>query len=304
MSRQPIVIGLGEVLWDEFGDVRRPGGAPANVAFQAMQLGCDARVVSRVGDDEPGHGLCRFLKERGLSTTGIPMDSELPTGRVTVDASRPGHPEFVIHENVAWDALEFTAEARSLMKSADAVCFGSLAQRCEPSRATIQACLDACPENCLRVFDVNLRQDWYSAETIDRSLMKANVVKLNSDEVRTVSTLLGINGDGPAEFCGTLRERYDINRICITRAENGCLLNDATETVEVPGAEVKVVDAVGAGDAATAALIFATLAGWPLNDTARFANEVGALTTTRTGAMADLRAEIAALVAAFVAESE
>lgn len=299
MPRKPLVVGLGEILWDEFGADRRPGGAPANVAFQAMQLGCESVVCTRVGDDARGEELLRFLDDHGLPVSHVQIDPRLPTGRVTVDTSRPGHPEFIIHENVAWDAIEFNGPTQELMTQAAAVCFGTLAQRSPRSRETIQRCLDACPRSCLKVFDVNLRQNWYSRETIEFSLQKADVFKLNTDEVEVLKTMFEFDCDSPAEFCEVVHQRFDVSRVCITRAEDGCLLHDECQTVETPGADVDVVDAVGAGDALTAALIFATLSGWPLEPSARFANDVGALTTTRAGAMPDLRLEFAGLIAEY-----
>lgn len=297
MPTSPTVVGLGEILWDEFENDRRPGGAPANVAFHARQLGCHAVVCSRVGDDDAGRELLKFLAERGLSTDFIQVDPQLPTGRVTVDSSEPGSPEFIIHENVAWDAIRFDETTRSLIARADAVCFGTLAQRAQDARSTIQTILENCPAGCLRVFDVNLRQNWYSRETIEFSLRHADLLKLNTAEVAKLSSLFSLESDSLTTFCNAVRERFEIGRVCVTRAEHGCLANDEQGTVEVPGADVHVVDAVGAGDALTAALIFATLSGWPLDATARFANAVGSLKTTRAGAMPDLRAEFADLIA-------
>ena len=150
----PLVIGLGELLWDVFPDERRPGGAPANVAFQARQLGCRAAVVTRVGDDEAGTELIDYLQSKGLDTQFVQRDADHPTGQVTVEVSDEGQPSFTIHENVAWDALSLTDDLREIATEASAVCFGTLAQRSEASRETIHGFLEATSTDCLRVYDV------------------------------------------------------------------------------------------------------------------------------------------------------
>jgi fructokinase len=301
----PIVVGMGELLWDCFSSSRRPGGAPANVAFHANQLGCRGTVLSRVGRDADGDELVAFLSAQGLQTQFIQRDETAPTGRVTVDTSVPGRPEYVIHENTAWDAIAFDPPTATLMKTAAAVCFGTLAQRSGTTRETIRRCLRAVPAldgpaathpsgvaaGCLKVYDVNLRQNWYQREWIDRSLGLADVVKLNHDEVQTIAAMFDLTEDRGEPFANALQERFGATLVCITRAEHGCLLVGRGETVDVPGADVAVVDAVGAGDAFTAALIFALLNGWPLPSAGRFANAVGGLVTTRPGAMPPLAAE-------------
>lgn len=292
---ESIVVGLGEVLWDCFPDGRRPGGAPANVAYHACRLGHRGVVVSRVGRDEAGDALARHLEAQGLDLRYVQRDAERPTGRVTVDTDDSARPVFIIHEDVAWDRLAFDAELAGLMASASAVCFGTLAQRDATSRSTIRRCLDAA-RDALVVYDVNLRQDWYAREWIERSLALSRVVKLNEKEVSVVSELLGTD---PGGFAKSLRERYDVELTCVTRAERGCVLLGPDETVDVPGKPVEVVDAVGAGDAFTAALISGLLRGWPLERTAGFANELGALVARSPGAMPALDRELDTLLAAF-----
>lgn len=291
---QPIVVGLGELLWDCFEESRRPGGAPANVAFQANQLGCRGIVCTRVGNDADGEELVEFLKRQGLVADYVQRDVNLPTGRVTVDTSTPGSPEYIIHENVAWDALELDDATEQLMSRASAVCFGTLAQRCEPSRQTIHRCLDAA-QDCLRVYDVNLRQNWYARDWIEASLRKSNVLKLSHGEVPVLAGLLQTPAENRA-FAETIQDRFGVQLVCITRAEDGCLLFEDGDVVDVPGAKVNVVDAVGAGDAFTAALIYARLNRWPLRNAGEFANAVGGLVTTRRGAMPPLREELAELI--------
>lgn len=216
------------------------------------------------------------------------IDDVTETGRVTVDTSTPGSPQYIIHENVAWDVLAFDDLTEALMRRTDAICFGTLAQRSAKSRETIQRCLAATKPGCLKVFDINLRQQWYDQTTIEQSLQQADCIKLNHEEVRVMCAMFGFTA---ADFPAACRERFSIPLICITRAAKGCALHTALETVDVPGSVVKVVDAVGAGDAFTAALIFARLHDWPLDATANFANAVGGLVTTRSGAMPPLKAE-------------
>lgn len=287
----PVVVGLGELLWDCFPDFRRPGGAPANVAFQANQLGCRGIVCSRVGSDAAGDELIAFLEQQHLTTDFVQRDGKLPTGRVTVDTSTPGSPEYVIHEDVAWDALQFDAGTESLMQQAAAVCFGSLGQRDPRSRETIHHCLDAVGESCLKVFDVNLRQSFYSREILERSLQDADVVKLNGDEIGVLRELGVLPAGDHGCVAAAFQDRFGITLACITRGAKGCLLVEGNDSADVPGGDVPVVDAVGAGDAFTAAMIFGRLHAWPLEQTAEFANAVGALVTTRSGAMPVLRDE-------------
>ena len=291
-----IVVGLGELLWDCFPDSRRPGGAPANVAFHAQQLGQRGVICARIGDDELGRELLAYLDARGLDTRYVQRDGIRPTGCVTVNTTNPDRPSFIIHENIAWDALEFNEELESLMSMAAAVCFGTLAQRSLRSRETIHHCLSAA-RNALIVYDVNLRQNWYERDWIERSLRTARVVKLNIDEVAVLAKLLETESADPQRFAADLRARFGVELVCVTRAEEGCLLIGPDETADVPGVRVEVADAVGAGDAFTAALICARLRGWGLQRAARFANEVGALVAARAGAMPALPAELADLVA-------
>lgn len=296
-SQAPIVVGLGELLWDVFADSRRPGGAPANVAFHAGQLGCHGIVSSRVGKDTLGDELLAFLAGQGLSADSVQRDPVHPTGTVTVDASRADHPTYVIHENVAWDHLALDDNLRSLMARASAVCFGTLAQRSSQSRNTIQEALELVGRQCLVVYDVNLRQRWYDRSWIETSLARAHVVKLNADEVVILADLLETGSPEHSAFARALVDRYGVDTVCITRGGDGCLLVGRDAEVDRAGVAVSVVDAVGAGDAFTAALIHGRLQGWSLEAQAAFANQIGALVASRAGAMPALRREFATLAA-------
>lgn len=294
VDQRNIIVGLGELLWDCFPSGRRPGGAPANVAYHADQLGARGVVCSRVGRDTDGDALCAYLAERGLSAEFVQRDVKHPTGTVTVDVSRPDHPIFTIHEQVAWDYLEYNAALAGLMDRAQVVCFGTLAQRHPASRETIRQAL-AAARRALIVCDVNLRQNWYTRESIEQSLAAAHVVKLNVDEARVLDALFEYGAHDPVDFAARLTARYDISLVCVTRGADGCLLVGDGDVADVPGCKVTVADAVGAGDAFCAALITARLAAWPLQRCAEFANEVGALVASRPGAMPDVAREYAEL---------
>ncbi|WP_278472755.1 carbohydrate kinase family protein [Gimesia maris] len=287
----PLVIGLGELLWDCFEDERRPGGAPANVAFQANQLGCLGTVVTRVGQDDLGTELLEFLKEQGLSVDHVQIDTSFPTGTVTVKYSDANDPQYTIHEHVAWDHLEFNDDLAALMPQSQAVCFGTLAQREAGSREAIHQCLSATNENCLVVYDVNLRQHYYERSWIERSLTAAKMVKLNQDEAGKLGEVLGLSADGLEQFANHVQGEYGLEAVCITRGAEGCLIYAGGQEFNIPGSPVEVADAVGAGDAFTAALISRRLLGWDWEQAALFANRIGGLVASQAGAMPVLKQE-------------
>lgn len=287
----PLVIGLGELLWDCFEDQRRPGGAPANVAFQANQLGCQGTVVTRVGQDELGNELLEFLKQQGLSVDHVQIDESFPTGTVTVQYSDANDPQYTIHEHVAWDHLEYNDDLSVLMQQSQAVCFGTLAQRETDSRETIHQCLAATGENCLVVYDVNLRQHYYERSWIERSLAAAKMIKLNQDEVEKLSDILELSTGSLKQFANQIQKDFELEAVCITRGAEGCLIYAEGQEYNIPGSPVKVADAVGAGDAFTAALISRRLLGWGWEQAARFANRVGGLVASQAGAMPALKQE-------------
>ncbi|HUQ70764.1 MAG TPA: carbohydrate kinase [Planctomycetaceae bacterium] len=290
------VIGLGELLWDCFPDGRKPGGAPANVAFHAQQLGLSARVATRVGNDSLGDELCGFLSHQGLHTDLVQRDSHHGTGTVTVDPQSDGSTRYAFLENSAWDFLEPDDRWLAAMSEARAVCFGTLAQRGETSRATIQRCLQATAAECLRVYDVNLRPPFFDKEWIVASLKLARIVKLNDDEVRTLASMLGSPYLAETSLATWLRQTFRLDVVCITRGSRGAVAVSADEICDVPGLAVTVADTVGAGDAFTAGLIWSRLHGHPLIAGLALANRIGALVASRPGAMPDLRTEFAALL--------
>ncbi|MBS0203279.1 MAG: carbohydrate kinase [Planctomycetes bacterium] len=293
-----LFLGLGELLWDCFPDRRMPGGAPANVAFHAQQLGLNAATVTRVGCDQLGDEICRFLQSQGLCLDLVQCDPIHGTGTVTVDAGPTGT-NYVFKPDSAWDFLEPTSSLLAAMQSARAVCFGTLAQRNAVSRETIHACLNASSPDCLIVYDINLRPPFYERAWIERSLHQAQIVKLNDEEVRILAGMFDIGISDNPGVAKWLLTQFDLQLVCVTRGGAGCLLVSPDETIDVPGVPVHVVDTVGAGDSFTAALIQTRLAGWPLRRSAEFANRVGALVASRPGAMPVLQQELAELRAEF-----
>jgi fructokinase len=281
------IIGLGEVLWDCFPDRRLPGGAPANVAFHAQQLGLTAAVATRVGSDPLGDELLEFLRSKGLRTELVQRDPVHGTGMVTVEPHAHGA-DYTFLENSAWDFLEPTGDWIAAAGNAKAICFGTLAQRGEYSRQTIRQMLAAAGSECLIAFDVNLRPPFFEPETIHDSLQHAQIVKLNDEEVRTLTAMFGPPTRTDVEFARWLMNRYPAELVCITRGPNGALAMTRDEVCEVSGIEIEVVDTVGAGDAFTAALIKSRLEGWPLEESLQFANHLGALVAGRPGAMAEV----------------
>ncbi len=279
------IVGLGELLWDLFPEGKQLGGAPANFAYMTNLLGDVGIVASRVGDDDLGREAKRRLEDLGLRTSFVQSDSAHPTGTVRVQVDPTGQPTFQISESVAWDFFEWTAAWGSLAESADAVCFGSLAQRSSASRDTIRAFLKAVRRDTTRVFDVNLRQSFYSSQTLSESMQLADIVKLNHDELPVVAKLLGLpfiyDEMRAAQW---LREKFGSKLVCMTRGARGSLLVGEEETSEHSGYRVHVADTVGAGDAFTAALVYHYLRGASVSTLNEAANRMGAWVAGQTGA--------------------
>ena len=283
-EKQFKIVGLGEVLWDDLPDGKQLGGAPANFAYISNALGNRGIALSRVGDDEFGRGILDELRTKNLSTENIQIDAEKPTGIVNVKLEN-GQPTYEIVENVAWDSLELSDNWREIAQNCDAVCFGSLAQRNEVSRKTIREFVAETREDCLRIFDVNLRQKYFSDEILRESLSAANVVKLNHEELPLVCQICEITGGGDIESVEKLRERFGLKLICLTRGANGSLLVTENECRENSGVKITIADTIGAGDSFTAAMTHGILRGWELDKINEFANKVGAFVASNTGAM-------------------
>jgi fructokinase len=278
-SDRPLVVCIGEILWDCFPDRKVLGGAPLNCAYMAQAAGARSLAVSRIGDDADGRAILDVLKQKELDGSAIQIDARHPTGIVDVKLSPKGEPTFTIVENVAYDHLDWDESLRGPLAECRALCFGSLAQRNPAARAAILRMLDAAPQ-ALKVYDINLRQHFYSREVLAEGFRRSQVVKLNDGEFETLTELFAPDfKDGIDGFMA----RYGIDLLAVTRGAGGCSLYRPGEEVRVPGLQVKVQDTVGSGDAFTAALILARLRGASLQETAREANALGAYVATRTG---------------------
>lgn len=286
------IVGVGELLWDVFPGYKQLGGAPANFAYISNLLGDDGVVVSRLGTDALGAEVVDRLTALGLNTSYIQRDEQHPTGTAQVALGNDGQPCFKIIRSVAWDFLAWNNSLETLAGGADAVCFGSLAQREPQSRATIQRFVNATRRNALRVFDVNLRQSFYSADLLTISAESSEILKLNHEEVPVVMTAL--NGPDLDQHAAAswLIDRLQLKLVCITRGREGSLLVTPKASHEHPGHRVKVIDTVGAGDAFTATLVHHYLRGSGLAEMNDAANRVGAWVASKPGATPAPDAEV------------
>ena len=281
------LIGIGEVLWDLLPGGRQLGGAPANFTYHARALGADARLISRVGQDDLGHEALDRLTKLRMPTDCIEVDRALPTGTVSVEVAADGQPHFTIHEHVAWDALSGEPAGRLTVAAADAVCFGTLAQRSEPSRSSIISLVAAAPPHALRILDVNLRQNYFSSRLINESLAFTDVLKLNETELPHLAAMFDLSGDERSQIL-QLAERNLLRVVAFTRGGRGSLLYSDGQWSELPGVPTPVADTIGAGDSFTAALTLGLLAGWPLDDIHRRASEIAAYVCSQPGATPEL----------------
>ena len=278
------ILGIGELVWDVFPSGKQLGGAPVNFAYFAKELGAEAYPVAALGSDELGDEAMEVVRPSGLKLDFIQRNS-LPTSRVLVTTDEEGVPQYEIVENVAWDAMECTPEILDLASQADVICWGSLAQRSRKSRESILAMVDAAPENCLRVFDINIRQNFYSAEIIHESLNRADILKLNEDELPIVSEIFNIEGT-QAEQIASIISKYNLKSVIFTQGAVCSEVYDAAGLVsrmETP--KVNVADTVGAGDSFTATYITAVLLGKSIAEAHALAVKVAAFVCTQNGAI-------------------
>jgi fructokinase len=277
------VIGIGEILWDLLPAGPQMGGAPANFAYHANALGACAQVITRIGKDDLGQKILNRFNEIGLGADLVQTDAIAPTGTASVTLNASGIPQFAIQENVAWDNLTASADALQRMRTVDAICFGSLAQRAQPSRDSIQQLVRAAPASSLRLFDINLRQGYYSREVLILSLEIANALKLNEDELPILAKILEL-GQTPEEQISQLSARFGLRVVALTRGASGSLLYQQGRWSQQPGRSVQVVDTVGAGDAFSATLIIGLLSRMDLDEVHVTASEVAAYVCSCAGA--------------------
>lgn len=289
-----IVIGMGEALWDVLPEGKKIGGAPANFAYHVSQFGLESCAVSAIGDDALGAELLENFNLKGVNYNieTVPY----PTGTVQVEIDQAGIPQYDIKENVAWDNIPYTARLESLAQRTKAVCFGSLAQRNVVSRNTINRFLDAIPEdnNPLIVFDVNLRQGFYNKEILCNSMTRCNILKINDEELVTVSRMFGYPGIDLQDKCWILLGKYNLKMLILTCGINGSYVFTPGTVSFQPTPKVEVADTVGAGDSFTAAFIANILKGKSVTEAHQKAVETSAYVCTQKGAMPTLPAELTA----------
>ncbi|NOY10263.1 MAG: carbohydrate kinase [Spirochaetes bacterium] len=284
MAEGRVIVGIGEILWDCFAGRRELGGAPANFAYHASVLGNNGIPVSRVGSDGPGKDILERLRGLGIKTRYLQIDPVHSTGTVEVSLDAYGIPDYKIIEDAAWDYTAWNDNLKSLASYADAVCFGSLGQRSEEARGTILKFLESVRRDAVLVFDINLRQLFYSGDIVKKSLELADVLKLNREEIDTMVNLLKLKVQTePEKKCMELLKRYNLDLICLTLGEKGSILVSPDEVVHHDGFTVKVKDTVGAGDAFTAALTHHLLKGTPLEKINDYCNRYASWVASQRG---------------------
>lgn len=287
-----VVVGMGEALWDVLPEGKKIGGAPANFAYHVSQFGLTSCVVSAVGPDALGKEIQENLTSKGLNH--LIAEVPYPTGTVQVEIDQAGVPQYEIKENVAWDNIPYTSQLESLAKRTQAVCFGSLAQRNVVSRETINRFLDAMPqtEDSLVVFDVNLRQGFYNKEILCNSMKRCNILKINDEELVTVSRMFGYPGIDIQDKCWILMGKYNLKMLILTCGINGSYVFTPGNVSFQPTPKVDVADTVGAGDSFTAAFIASILKGKSVAEAHSIAVRTSAFVCTKDGAMPVLPSDL------------
>ena len=291
MEEKRYVVGLGEVLWDVLPEGKKLGGAPANFAYHAGQfLGSDNTIaISALGEDKLAEETIAALKEHGLNDL-LPR-VPYPTGTVQVTLDEQGIPTYDIKENVAWDNIPFDDDIRKIARSCRAVCFGSLAQRNIVSRTTIQKFLDETPADCLKIFDINLRQQFYTQEIIRESLQRCNILKINDEELVLIGRMFGYPGLDIENKCWLILGKYNLDMLVLTCGTNGSYVFTPGQMSFQETPKVKVADTVGAGYSFTGSFVGSILNGKTVAEAHKTAVQVSAFVCTQNGAMPTLPAE-------------
>ena len=292
MENKRMIVGLGEALWDVLPEGKKLGGAPANFAYHAGQfLGSENTVaVSALGEDRLAEETIDSLREHGLNylMPRVPY----PTGTVQVTLDEQGIPTYDIKENVAWDNIPFSDEIQRVAANCRAVCFGSLAQRNVVSRETIQKFLDATPADCMKIFDINLRQNFYTPEVIQESMRRCNVLKINDEELVLIGRMFGYPGLDMQNKCWLILGKYNLDMLVLTCGTNGSYVFTPGQMSFQETPKVEVADTVGAGDSFTGSFCAAILSGKPVAEAHRLAVQVSAFVCTQNGAMPTVPAEL------------
>jgi fructokinase len=285
------IIGIGEILWDEFPDSRQLGGAPANFAFHASQLGAKGMIISCIGNDLQGKEIkCMLDKKRVLNL--LSLDPDHPTGRVSVRPDGKGTPEYIIHEHSSWDYLSFGQSLHDTARIADAVCFGTLAQRNAVSGQTIKKFIKATTSKCLKIFDINLRQDYYSKKNISELLYLSNVLKLNLEELNIITKMF-LTGKDETTCLEEIISMFHLDMIVLTKGQHGSrLFMDKYHDSVYRPEPVIMVDSVGAGDSFTAVVALGILKKISLEKINKRASSVASFICTEKGATPTIPEEI------------
>jgi fructokinase len=285
MMKKFKIIGIGEILWDIFLHEKKIGGAPSNFAYHVSALGHEGIIISRIGNDMLGKEIVNYLKKLNLIIDYIQIDKDKHTGVVNIKIDDKMQPNYIIREDVAWDYLSWDLKCQKIIKSIDAVCFGTLAQRNEISRKTIWTLLKKVNKNIVKVFDINLRQNFYNKRIIEESLRYTNILKLNFNEMKILIDLLELKKNDEKNCCRAIISNYDIELICLTKGEEGSTLIDSKSCCDSKVYPYKIADRVGAGDAFNAAMIIHYLKGEPLKVISEYANKLASWVTSKPGGM-------------------
>jgi fructokinase len=278
------IAGIGELLWDVLPEAEVIGGAPVNFAYHVTALGAKGIPVSTIGNDARGRKALEELLKRGVDTSAISMTEDFATGYVTASLDNEGKASYDFPDEVAWDHLQINGYAENLQKSLDAVCFGSLAQRSEHSRRAIYGFLDTLDKETVKIFDINLRQDFYSEKVIRNSLKRTDILKLNEEELPVLAALTGLNGPSD-KWLRVLVEKYHLQMAILSRGGSGSLLLTPASSSDHPGVATHIKDTIGAGDSFTAAATIGFLQGLPLHEINESANRIAAYVCSQRGGM-------------------
>jgi fructokinase len=282
------IVCIGEILWDVFAEIRKPGGAPLNVAMHLKQLGNSVNIVSKVGNDKNGIQLIDIIRKAGLDSNYIQNDATFQTGEVLVNLDSKGNASYEIKEPVAWDNLDFSPDLKTLSENAGIIVYGTLASR---NRASRNAIIQALNNNAVKIIDVNLRPPYTDISLIKELLLLADFAKLNTEELHIIAGWDNKKASDETELMKWLAQRYNLSTVCVTRGENGAILYDSDSIFRHSGFRVKVADTVGAGDAFLAGLISSLLKGNSADDSLEFACATGAFVASRVGATPEYNRE-------------
>ena len=280
------IVSFGEIVWDVFGDKSTLGGAPLNFAYYCIKNGCDARIISAVGGDSLGRETLSEMRRLSIPADFVQVLAAYPTGRVNVSVDANGLASYEICSPSAWDFIEASPQACEFLRGADAFVFGSLAQRSEFSRAALRSLIALLPESCLKVFDVNLRQNFYSGEVLEKSMELSNIVKLNDEELAVISEIFGISG-GESDMAESMFKLFNLDYLVLTLGSRGHLIVSKDGILERGAEPAKLVDTVGAGDSFTATFLSLILDSKSLREASDAAAKMAAKVCSQKGALID-----------------